>query len=82
MTTRTTWYILTPALVVSALLLAVGLGGAWYVHEVNRTVSAALHKHLAAAQSSERLVLAIRDLRVKIERFGNTQDESLLSDAT
>ncbi len=81
MPSRTTWYILTPTLAVSGLLLAVGLSGAWYVHQVNRDVSDSLHEMLAAAQTAERLVLAIRDVRVKLHRFVNDGDTSHLDDA-
>ena len=72
MTSRTTWYILTPAFAVSGLLVILGLGGACYVHQTNRAVSDALDNHLAAAQSAERLVLAIRDLRTRLDRFVDT----------
>ena len=81
MPSRTTWYILTPTLVVSGLLLAAGLSGAWYVHRVNRDVSYSLDEVLAATQSAERLVLAIRDVREELHRFINDGEVSHLDDA-
>lgn len=81
MPTRTTWYILIPTLAVSGLLLAVGLGGAWYVHRANRDVSDSLDENLASAQSSERLVLGIREVRLELSRFIDTSEPSHLTTA-
>ncbi len=81
MRSRTTWYILTPTLAVSGLLLAVGMSGAWYVHRVNRDVSHSLHEVLAEAHLSARLVLEIRDLRVRLQRYVSDGDGSHLDDA-
>ncbi len=81
MPSRTTWYILIPTFAVSGLLLTVGLGGAWYVHRANRNVSDSLDENLAAAQSAERLVLAIREVRMELSRFVETSDRSHLDTA-
>ena len=76
MPSRTTWKILVPTFVVSGLLLFVGVGGAVYVHRANRDVSDSLDENLAAAQSAQRLVLAIRELRLKLIHFATTGDVS------
>ena len=75
---RTTWTVLTPTFAVSGVLLIVGLGGAWYVHRANREISASLDESLAAAQAAARLVLEIRNLRLKLDRFVDTSDVSQL----
>lgn len=81
MPSRTTWSILVPTFAVSGLLLIVGLGGAWYVHQANREVSDSLDENLAAAQAAERLVLAIRELRLDLDRFSDTGDVANLDAA-
>jgi signal transduction histidine kinase len=81
MPSRTTLYILIPTFAVSGLLLTVGLGGAWYAHRTNRDVSDSLDEDLAAAQSAERLVLAIREVRLELSRFVETSDRSHLDAA-
>jgi signal transduction histidine kinase len=75
---RTARYVLIPTLAVSTLLLTVGLGGGWYVYRVNRDVSDALNANLAAAQAAGRLVLAIRDVRLELDRFVDTDDPAYL----
>jgi signal transduction histidine kinase len=81
MPSRTTWRILIPTFAVSGLLLAVGVGGAWYVHRVNREVSDSLDENLAAAQSEGRLVLTIREVRLELGQFAETSEPSHLTAA-
>ncbi|MCA9266310.1 MAG: hypothetical protein KDA60_20760 [Planctomycetales bacterium] len=81
MPSRTTWSILIPTFAVSGLLLTVGLGGAWYIHRANRDVSASLAENLVAAQSAERLVLALREARLELVRFADTASTGHLAAA-
>ncbi len=81
MPSRTTWNILVPTFAVSGLLLLVGVGGAVYVHRASRDISDSLHAKLAAEQSAQRIVLAIREMRLELIRIVNTRDADSLNEA-
>lgn len=74
MPSRTTWFILLPTFTVSALLFAIGIGSAWYVHRSNHIISDSLDDQLALAQSTERLVLAVREIRLELIRYTESMD--------
>ncbi|MCA9189252.1 MAG: ATP-binding protein [Pirellulaceae bacterium] len=79
MPSRTASYILVPSITFSGLLFLIGIGGAWYMHQANRTVSHSLDRYLTAAQVTERLVLTVRETRLDLLRFLETSDESQLA---
>ncbi len=81
MPTRTTRYILIPSIAVSVLLLAIGVGGAWYIFRASREVAKSLDDHLEVAHSTEELVLAIRELRLALDRYVDSPDTQHLEDA-
>lgn len=72
MPSRTTWFILIPSGAVSGLLLAIGVGSAWYVHRSNHIISASLDEQLSEAQAAERLVVATREVRLELSRFSSS----------
>jgi len=78
---RTTWYILAPTFAVSSLLLLVGLAGALYIHRTNQQVSDSLDRNLASAQEAERMVLELRDIRLKLDHFVDSGERSHLQAA-
>ncbi len=71
MSIRYTLWILAPVLAISGLLLILGGAAAWYVHRLNKDVSDVLHEHVVGMVASERLVLAITDIGVELNRFVN-----------
>jgi two-component system, NtrC family, sensor histidine kinase HydH len=78
---RLIWRMVAPVLVLSLFLLIVGAGAGWYVHVANTDVAASLNRCLTAVIAGEDLVLVIRDVRVEIDRFGMTGDETHLAAA-
>jgi hypothetical protein len=61
MSSRFMLRIIAPVAAVSALLLAVGVTAAWYVHRQNKEATDILSHNLAAVLNSERLVIGIQE---------------------
>lgn len=74
-------YVFQPALATSVLLLSLGAVAAWYVHRLNHASAELLHTSLQSAQTSEQLVLSVRDVRLRLHRFLETGDSAYLQDA-
>lgn len=81
MSSRFMLRIIAPVAAVSALLLAVGVTAAWYVHQQNKEATDILSHNLAAVLNSERLVIGIQDMRAELNRCVNTGDPQYLKSA-
>jgi len=78
---RLIWRMVTPVLGLSMLLVFVGASAGWYIHTTNAAVSQSLHRCIEAVIAGEELVLAIRDVRVELDRFEHTEDMAHLATA-
>ena len=65
-----------PALVTSLLLLALGAGAGWYVDSLQSEVSGLTSRNIAATRHSEELLLALRDVRLRLLRYLNSRSRS------
>jgi signal transduction histidine kinase len=68
-----------PLLVISALLLAVGVGAAWYVQDLQQNVSDVLAINVASMRAAEELEIGLRDVRTQLDRFLLTGDKKYLA---
>jgi len=59
---------------ISLLLLAVGVGAAWYVNQLQRNLSELLAQHIAGVRASEKLEIALREMRAVLTHFLITHD--------
>ena len=66
--------ITAPILVGSFLLLAIGVGAAWYVHLRQRVVSEQLDQNVATVRAGQAMVSAAREMRNQINRALLTGD--------
>jgi signal transduction histidine kinase len=58
-----------PILAISALLLTVGVVGAWYVQRLQRNVSGNLLWNVSSMRAAEELEMAVRDVRTQLDLF-------------
>lgn len=79
---RLTVQIVLPVAVVSLLLLSVGVGGAWYVHSLQRRSSELLSQEVAGIRAAEELIVSLTDTRHVLNRYliGGAQDLSELDE--
>lgn len=61
--------LLLPLVALSATLLLVAVGGAWYVHRLQANTSRALAGHIGAVRGAGELESALRDIRARLDRF-------------
>ena len=67
-----------PALVTSLLLLALGAGAGWYVDNLQSEVTGLADRNIRATRHSEELLLALRDVRVRLLRYLHSSDTRFL----
>jgi signal transduction histidine kinase/CHASE3 domain sensor protein len=67
-----------PVLISSLLLLAIGVGTVWYVHGWQRTVSREVRVNVLAMRAAEELEIAIRESRVRLDKYLITRDQAHL----
>src|SRR5262249_18223616 len=67
-----------PLVAVSLLLLAVGVGAAWYVHHMQRNVSHGLLVNVSSMRAAEEVEILMRDIRTQFDHFLLTGDRSYL----
>ena len=58
-----------PVIVVSALLMVIAFGAAWYVRDSQRNVSYMLDSHVASVQAAQKLEIRLREIHVQIDRY-------------
>lgn len=57
--------VLAPTAMIAALLLAVGIGGAWYVYRLHARIAGVLRYNTASIRAAEELILIFRDCRLR-----------------
>jgi len=65
---------------VGALLLAIGLYGAWRVHRLHKRGADIVEENVAGIRDAEQLRAAIQELRHRLKRFASTGDERHLEE--
>ena len=63
------------------LLLILGVSGAWYVIQLQRTNSRTLDVNVSSIRAAEELELIVQEMRHELDRFLLTQDEDHLVQA-
>jgi two-component system, NtrC family, sensor histidine kinase HydH len=58
-----------PVIAVSASLIVVALGAAWYVRDSQRGVSVMLDSHVASVQAAQELEISLREIHVQFDRY-------------
>ncbi|MCX7699545.1 MAG: ATP-binding protein [Gemmataceae bacterium] len=67
-----------PVIAVSLLLLAVGTGAAWYVHQLQAANDRILEQHLASVWATQELEVGLREVRSRLNRFVYHRNEEAL----
>ncbi|HXG13189.1 MAG TPA: ATP-binding protein [Gemmataceae bacterium] len=81
MTARLIVRMTAPLLVISGLLLAVGVGTAWYVQRLQKNASEVLTLNVASMRAAEELEIGLREVRNQLDRFLLTRDRKYLERA-
>jgi signal transduction histidine kinase len=68
-----------PIVAISLLLLAIGLGTAWYVHHWQETVTQDLRINVSGIRAAEELEILIREARTRLDHFLITGDRAYLA---
>jgi signal transduction histidine kinase len=58
-----------PVIAVSALMLVVALGAAWYVRDSQRSVSVMLGRHVASVGAAQELGISLHEIHVQFDRY-------------
>jgi signal transduction histidine kinase/CHASE3 domain sensor protein len=58
-----------PVIAVSAFLVVVALGAAWYVRDSQRSVSVMLGGHVASVRAAQELEISLHEIHVQFDRF-------------
>src|SRR5262245_32886346 len=58
-----------PVIVVSALLIIIAFGAAWYVRDSQRNVSVMLDSHVASVQAAQELEISLREIHLQFDRY-------------
>ncbi len=66
---RLTVQVVLPVALVSLLLLSLGVGGAWYVHSLQRRTSELLSQEISSIHTGEELLLSLTSIRNVLNRF-------------
>ena len=61
--------LIAPLVAVSLLLLAVGVGAAWHVHRMQRTVSTGLRANVSGMRAAEELEILVWQIRTQLDYF-------------
>jgi two-component system, NtrC family, sensor histidine kinase HydH len=80
MTSRFMVRITAPTVAVSLLVLAVGLGTAWYVQHWQSAVSQDLRVNVSGIRAAEELEILVREARTRLDHFLITGDRRYLAD--
>jgi len=70
--------LLAPVAVVSVLLLVLAFGAAWYVRNIQRTVSDAMANNVESVRAAQELEISIREIRSQFDRYLITLDKKHL----
>jgi signal transduction histidine kinase len=78
MNARLVFRMTAPVVGTSLLLLAGGVGAAWYVHRLQQSVSEDLRSNVPAMRSAEELEIVVRETRTQLDHFLITNDRKYL----
>ncbi len=71
-----------PVTATSLLLLAVGVGTAWYVHAMQQGLNDALLDNASSMRAAEELVILLHEIRTNLDHFLITGDRKYLEEAS
>ncbi len=71
-----------PVTATSLLLLAVGVGTAWYVHAMQQSLNYALLDNASSMRAAEELDIFLHEIRTKLDHFLITGDRKYLEEAS
>ncbi len=71
-----------PVTATSLLLLAVGVGTAWYVHAMQQSLNDALLDNASSMRAAEELDILLHEIRTKLDHFLITGDRKYLEEAS
>jgi signal transduction histidine kinase len=58
-----------PVVVVSAVLVVIAFGAAWYVRDSQRNVSTMIESHVASVHAAQELEISLREIHVQFDRY-------------
>jgi signal transduction histidine kinase len=67
-----------PVVATSLLLLGVGVGAAWYVQRLQKSVSDDLRANVSGMRAAEELEIVVREFRTQLDHFAMTGDRKYL----
>src|SRR5689334_15174885 len=74
MNARLTLRVTAPVVAISLLLLAVGVGAAWQVQRLQKSVSHDLRVRVSGVRAAEELEILVREARTRLDHFVLTAD--------
>jgi signal transduction histidine kinase len=78
MNARFLFRLTAPVVATSLLLLALGVGTAWYVQRLQKAVSDDLRANVSSMRAAEELEIVVRELRTQLDHFLITGDHKYL----
>jgi signal transduction histidine kinase len=81
MNARLLFRLTAPVVATSLLLLAVGVGAAWYVHRLQQSMYEDLLANVGAMRAAEELEIVVRETRTQLDHFLITNDRKYLESA-
>jgi signal transduction histidine kinase len=80
MNARLLFRLTAPVVATSLLLLAVGVGAAWYVHRLQQSMYEDLLANVGAMRAAEELEIVVRETRTQLDHFLITDERKYLED--
>ncbi len=78
MTTRLIIRLTAPVVATSLLLLAVGVGAAWYVHDLEKSTSEEFRSKASSVRAAEEVEIDVREIRTQLDHYLLTGDRKYL----
>ncbi len=82
MTGNLTSRMMVPVAILSLLLIILAIGSAWYVRDLQRSVSEDMVSNFRSMQAAQELEISIREVRTQFDRYLITLDEIHLKSIT
>jgi two-component system, NtrC family, sensor histidine kinase HydH len=73
MNTRLLLHLTAPVIATSMLLLALGVGAAWYIHDLQQRVSEKLLENVSGMRAGAELEIHVREIRTQLDYFLRTK---------
>ena len=71
--------LLAPVAVVSVLLMVLAFGAAWYVRDIQRSVSEGMMNNVESVRAAQELEISIREIRTQFDRYLITLEKKHLA---